>query len=873
MASYTDSPQVFLPKSTPFADLGLYDADLQQKQNQYNLGVQRVQNSYDQVAGMDVVRGVDKQYLQDKLGDLTTQLNKIAGGDFSNQSLVSQAASLAPKIAKDPNVQAAIISTQNIRNLQSSAKTLRGKSPELYPTQAEDWDQSFVRDYLNSPELGKTYNGPSQATPYSNYSEPLMKMIKEKVPAANVTVQPGGKFSLRYDKTSKITQEDIDNIVNGFFQVNPQHQQSQKMDASYTFKNYDASAMFDKVSRFGMSQINGYAQKEKDLTDQLKTLKNNPYLAPQVEKELIANRAASNNMTKSLGEYYQMFKEGAPLSQIKERVHMDQIRGLYTDIYQQETHDVEYKENIEAIQSTANWFKQHQLENENADKVLKFYKAGINPLTGQAITPEDPEMYQRYVNANSESFKREDEGKQGQLMVLTPEDLAKNTSGQYSDQKIDDLTNNVGAQLSTIDSKYRKIYAQGHNLTADAPDTKNSFAQWCAQNEDLVQNPDKQYRTNPDGSKTIVNAIDKNYLQYRKEASQLRLEKDILQESKNKINQDAINVFPVSGGVSVDVPKYKRDGQEYNSLYVQFNHPIVEAIANIKSEVEKRITPMVGSTAYGSSVMSIKSSVGKQYLYEALDKYRNDPKMFAQLKALSQGSYKDWESRVDKIRQPISDIEQKRQEWKTNEYNTNYATRINYAGHSLGTDKEKKEYKGYLLNALSQNAVGHGGEVPSEDQVDPIAYYTGNDGKPYIRYVVKNGKTSGDTHDIAVPVLSNIIGKPDPFDKLKSIIHSSWNGETPSEGPKVMVSDNGRLKYSIGESAPGAGPYNFYLIDGVKKIPINRTRNGNVIPYMSPGEILQQVDEMSKMINPNTKQPFTFDEIISMYNNPVNTHE
>lgn len=871
MASYTDSPQVFLPKETPFADLSLYDSALNQKQTQYNQGVQRIQNSYDTVAGLDVMRSVDKQYLQDKLGDLTTQLNQIAGGDFSNQSLVSQAAALAPKIARDPNVQSAVLSTQNIRSLETSAKALKTKSPELYPVQADDWDQSFVKDYLGSTDLGKTYSGPTQATQYNNYNEPLMKILKEKLPSSEMIVTPSGKYTLKYDKTSKVTQSDVDNIVNGFFQTSPQFAQSQKIDAAYTFKNYDAAGMYNKVNDFANAQLANYTKTDADLKEKLRISKNNPFLSPQIQKELEGNNNSYTEFAKRLGSYYKMFGDGTPLSQLKERVHMDQIRATYSDTYQKEVHDIDYKENIEAVQSTANWFKQQTLNNENTDKILKFYKAGINPTNGQAITEDDPEMYQRYKNANSENFKRDEPDKQTQLMSLTPEDLAKNTSGQYSDHKIDDLKMGVSSQLAGIDSKYRRMYAQGHNLTADAETTKNSFAQWCGKNEDLIQNPEKQYKVNPDGSKTMVDAVDKNYLQYRKESSQLRLEQGALEQSKSKINQDAINANPTEGGVSISVPNYTRDGQTYNSLYVGFNDPLVEAVKGISDTVADQGNKMKGNSPNGGLLNPALFNAG--ILNDQIDKYKDNPKLYSQLKALAQGGLASWEDRVSKIQAPIKDIEDKREAWKTNEYNTNYATRINYAGHNLSTDKEKKEYKGYLMNALAQNSVGHSGEVPSEDQVDPIGYYTGNDGKPYVRYTVKDGKTNSQVHDVAVPVIQNIIGKADPYDKMKSIIHSSWNGETPSEGPNILASDNGRLKFSMGESSPGNGPYNFYLIDGVKKIPINRTRNGNVIPYMSPGEIMQQVDEMSKMINPNTKQPLTFDEIISMYNNPVSTNE
>ena len=81
MASYTDNLQL-LTSFTPYreqlpietmAKVGM------QKQQMYNEGVQKIQDSIDKVAGLPVIREVDKQYLQSKLNSLGTKLT----GDFS----------------------------------------------------------------------------------------------------------------------------------------------------------------------------------------------------------------------------------------------------------------------------------------------------------------------------------------------------------------------------------------------------------------------------------------------------------------------------------------------------------------------------------------------------------------------------------------------------------------------------------------------------------------------------------------------------------------------------------------------------------------------------------------------------------------------
>ena len=103
MASFTDQIMQFNPyvQQLPLeamAQVGMY------KQQKYEEGVQKIQSYIDNVAGMDVIRGVDKQYLQSKLNSLGSKLKTVAAGDFSNFQLVNSVGGMATQIVKDPNV-------------------------------------------------------------------------------------------------------------------------------------------------------------------------------------------------------------------------------------------------------------------------------------------------------------------------------------------------------------------------------------------------------------------------------------------------------------------------------------------------------------------------------------------------------------------------------------------------------------------------------------------------------------------------------------------------------------------------------------------------------------------------------------------------
>ena len=103
MASFTDA----IPQFNPYIQQLPVEAMVKvgmEKQQRYDQGLQKIQSQIDQVAGLDIVRDVDRQYLQSKLNDLGSKLKTVAAGDFSNYQLVNSVAGMASSVAKDNNV-------------------------------------------------------------------------------------------------------------------------------------------------------------------------------------------------------------------------------------------------------------------------------------------------------------------------------------------------------------------------------------------------------------------------------------------------------------------------------------------------------------------------------------------------------------------------------------------------------------------------------------------------------------------------------------------------------------------------------------------------------------------------------------------------
>jgi hypothetical protein len=127
------------------------------KQQQYDEGIQKIQTNIDNIAGLDVVRDVDKAYLQTKINELGNNLKIVGAGDFSDFQLVNSVNGMTTQIARDSNVQNAVSSTAKLRKEQARKEKAiqEGKS-------SPDNEWFFgkqVSNYLNDSNLDQSFNG------------------------------------------------------------------------------------------------------------------------------------------------------------------------------------------------------------------------------------------------------------------------------------------------------------------------------------------------------------------------------------------------------------------------------------------------------------------------------------------------------------------------------------------------------------------------------------------------------------------------------------------------------------------------------------------------------------------------------------------
>ena len=98
--------------------IDVFDEDQVQKaivyrKAKYDEGAEKVQNQINQLGQLPSLTDEDNKYIQDKITNLTTSINSVAGLDLSNQFNINKVSSLSSEIVDDPTVQAAVSSARN----------------------------------------------------------------------------------------------------------------------------------------------------------------------------------------------------------------------------------------------------------------------------------------------------------------------------------------------------------------------------------------------------------------------------------------------------------------------------------------------------------------------------------------------------------------------------------------------------------------------------------------------------------------------------------------------------------------------------------------------------------------------------------------
>lgn len=239
MASFTDSPVQFAPYVSEIPNDLMLKVGMD-KQQKYEQGIQRIQSNIDNVAGLDIARGVDKKYLESKLNQLGNNLNFVAAGDFSDFQLVNSVNGMTNQIVKDENILNAVSSTSTYRK---GLKEMDAANKEGKGSASHDWEfKTNANEWLSSEDINKTFSGRyKQYSPYEKNAQEVIKGLVKNSTGQDVAFEKdkNGNMilldAMTRTKISGITPERIQAAL--MVGLTPNDFQSMQIDGRYNYSN------------------------------------------------------------------------------------------------------------------------------------------------------------------------------------------------------------------------------------------------------------------------------------------------------------------------------------------------------------------------------------------------------------------------------------------------------------------------------------------------------------------------------------------------------------------------------------------------------------------------------------------------------------
>ena len=282
MASYLDKSVSFNPYVQQLPVESMVSVGMQ-KQKMYDEGVEKIQSSIDNIAGLDLARDVDKNYLQTKLNSLNQNLKMVAAGDFSNRQLVNSVAGMTTQIGKDPIIQTAVTATARYRKQLEEIQ--KAKSEGKSSPQNEGWFSKGTNDWFNNPKAGTPFT--EEYTPYTDLTKKWIEIQKDLGVTDITTDLPFLQDNQgRYiDKSGNLTDKPVPNdamiekiskgkspqaIKNAIMaSMNETDIKQLKIDGWYHYKDMPVSSLVQLAT----SKHTDYIQKQDNYIDVLKTQK------------------------------------------------------------------------------------------------------------------------------------------------------------------------------------------------------------------------------------------------------------------------------------------------------------------------------------------------------------------------------------------------------------------------------------------------------------------------------------------------------------------------------------------------------------------------------------------------------------------------
>ncbi len=496
MASWADKIPTFNPYVQQLPVEAMVKVGMA-KQQQYEEGVQKIQTSIDNVAGLDVGRDVDKKYLQSKLDSLGNNLKLVAAGDFSNFQLVNSVSGMAKQISKDEYVQSAVMSTANDRKQSAQIEEAREKGT-LTP-HAEHYYSLKRNAYYNNNSLkgedGKPITFSGKYVQSWDIDKNILESIKavgdSKWTTENVFKMDGNNQIMKDKSGAPIYSEyAIKEIREGRFSENvaaaidsvltrPEANQELTMRGVYNYRGYNDINQFVKEYDDEKNiAIKNNESKKFELMAAFTTEKD-PEVKKQIQALITRTDAEITSLQNNEDPRVTDAKQFGDLDAYKAAKETRKVRNQYMTSGVTEHVSREYIKSIpyevarEKIKDERDWSSKQDASNRG------WFTAKDNSARGWANT--------NIAEKNYDLNKRKVDAALGIPGAPKPGDYGAEKPVQYADLYVStmkegtDLTNTHNAEVKKFVFDYIKSVNYGNGNDVEDKKIKDDMNKWIKQ--------------------------------------------------------------------------------------------------------------------------------------------------------------------------------------------------------------------------------------------------------------------------------------------------------------------------------------------------------------------------------------------------------
>jgi hypothetical protein len=537
MASFTDQISQF----NPYVQQLPIDAMVQvgmQKQAKYDEGLQKIQSYVDNIAGLDVIKPIHKQYLQSKLNELGSKLKTVAAGDFSNAQLVNSIGGMTTQIVKDPTIQNAVYSTQKVRKVQSDMEA--AKKAGKGAVENDWWANTQINSWINDSDAKSTFNG--EYTEYIDIDKKLrdlagklkdtenstdipfktdvdgrilyyspVKDAKGNVVKMNVSLDPKSGTPQIDDAMKRIKTKGVgaQQILNNFYDsLNENEKQQLKITGNYHYQGATKDT-------FKKDIVNTYTNAKKMLSEQVVDwavkLKTDNNLTAAQQDEIKANITNANTKLSDGTFENEIAKKTAEIDNVRDL--SEYKYSLYTQKYLTNlAKDISNESKV--VELMSNPYFQAYMEKQK----LQFSVNKARQEHGEFLMTYGLQVAKFNSEEEDRRYKRTlEEAKKRSLQPVTT------SGGLGTDVKaptLDDLNNDISATetaIKTLDSTYAsQLFPELSNkkniLSITVKDGK-TVTEYISERQSALNKLNSDYNIDP---KLIKGSGQKEYVERRR---------------------------------------------------------------------------------------------------------------------------------------------------------------------------------------------------------------------------------------------------------------------------------------------------------------------------------------------------------------------